>query len=71
MINQAWQRGLRRTACLFSGRERRRYSVSWVGPLVETEMQVDRARVWEDTRAIYHPKPHAWLDLLSSCFFKS
>lgn len=28
VINQAWQRGLRRTACLCSGRERTRYSVS-------------------------------------------
>lgn len=40
-------------------------------PLVETKMQVDRARVWEDTRTIYRPKPYASLDLLSSCFFKS
>lgn len=40
-------------------------------PLVETKMQVDRARVWEDTRTIYHPKPYASLDLLSSCFFRS
>lgn len=39
--------------------------------LMETEMQVDRTRVWEDTRTIYHPKPYASLDLLSSCFFKS